>query len=113
MDDPNISQNIKENIEFTLDVSNSDSHILQVELKKNETRAEEAIKLRQKTLEDDKAKGFKERNDKDGLIIYFDNISRANFRMKMKRLDRYISGFAYNSYEEVKSMFDIFRVMQT
>ena len=99
MDDPEVSQNTKDSIEFILDISNSNSHILHVELKKNQARAEKAKKLRQKILEDDKAKGFNERIDKDVLIIYFDNISRANFHLKMKKLDKYFSQFTGDSHE--------------
>ena len=97
MDDPEVSQNIKDNIEFVLDVSNSDSHILHVELKKNKTRADEAKKLRQKILEEDKAKGNKHRIDKDVLIIYIDNISRPHFHRKMKNLNKWLSKYSQKS----------------
>ena len=99
MDDPEVAQNIKDNIEFVLDVSNSDSHILHVELKKNETRAEEAKKLRQKLIDEDKTRGNSQRIDKDVLIIYIDNISRPQFHRKLKKLNKWLS-----QYSEVSSI---------
>ena len=56
MDDPDVPQNVKDNIEFVLDVSNNNSHILHVDLKKNYTRSEEAKQLRSKILEEEKSK---------------------------------------------------------
>ena len=94
MEDPEVSQNIKDNIEFILDISNEDSHILHVDLKKNYTRAEEAKKIRKKILDDDISKGNVQRIDKDVLIIYIDNISRPHFHRKMKKLDKWISQYA-------------------
>ena len=94
MDDPEISQDTKDNTEFVLDVSDNSSHILYVELKKNKTRAEEAKKLRTKILEDDKVKGIDERIDKDVLIFYIDNISRPNFHRKLKGLSKWLNQYA-------------------
>ena len=94
MDDTEIPQSVKDNIEFVLDVSNSDSHILHVELKKNHARAEEAKKLRAKILEEDKANGNDQRIDKDVLIIYIDNISRPHFHRKLKNLEKWLNQYA-------------------
>ena len=90
MDDPDVPQNVKDNIEFVLDVSNDNSHILHVDLKKNYTRSEEAKQLRSKILEEDKVNGNKERIDKDVLVFYIDNISRANFHRKLKKLSKWL-----------------------
>ena len=94
MDDPDVPQSVKDNIEFVLDVSNDNSHILHVDLKKNYTRSEEAKQLRSKILEEDKVNGNKERIDKDVLVFYIDNISRPNFHRKLKKLSKWLGQYA-------------------
>ena len=103
MDDPEVPQSVKDNIEFIIDVSHEKSHIIHVELKKNHTRAEEAKQIRNKVLEQDKTNGNNQRIDKDVLIIYTDNISRVHFHRKMKKLDKWLNQYAEGvSVEEIK-----------
>ena len=94
MDDPEVPQHVKDNIEFVLDVSNSNAHILHVELKKNQTRADEAKLLRQNVLDSDRQTGNVDRIDKDVLVFYIDNISRPNFHRKLKKLSKWLDEFA-------------------
>ena len=94
MDDPEVPQRVKDNIEFVLDVSDINAHILHVELKKNQTRADEAKLLRQQVLDSDRQTGNTDRIDKDVLVFYIDNISRPNFHRKLKKLSKWLDEFA-------------------
>lgn len=112
MDDPEVPQQVKDNIEFVLDVSNSDSHVLHVELKKNHTRAEQAKQTRQQVLDEDRRSGNTERIDKDVLVFYIDNISRPNFHRKLKKLSAWLSQYADGAeleQVEVSSMLTVHR----
>ena len=94
MDDPDISQTVKDNIEFVIDLTNDNDHLLTVQLKKNEARAQEAKDIRQKVIEQDKLTNNTDRIDKDVLIFYMDNISRVHFHRKMKKLDKWLNQYA-------------------
>ena len=114
MDDPDVPQSVKNSIEFVVDISGDNNHILTYELKKNETRAVEAKKIREKVLETDKKNKNKERIDKDVLIIYMDNISRVHFHRKMKKLNRWLDQYSDN-YEisqvaSVRKWFNCIRI---
>ena len=104
MDDPDIPQKVKEDIEITVDLTNDEFHKVKIDLKRNNTRVEEVKKIREKVLNTDKEIG-KQRIDKDMLIIYMDNISRAHFHRKFKNLTYWLEentnteNSEYNSYE--------------
>lgn len=99
MDDPEVPQAIKDNIEFVIDVTDDKQHTLSFQLKKNETRAAEASRIRKQVLEKDKMVNNTERIDKDVLIIYMDNISRVHFHRKMKKLSKWLDQYAYDTYD--------------
>ena len=54
MDDPSVPQSIKDNIEYVVDITESDSDRLTIDVKRNETRCNELKEIRQKVLEEDK-----------------------------------------------------------
>ena len=89
MDDPSISQIIKDNIEITVDLQDNEFHKIEINVKRNNTRVEEIKKIRKNVLEKDKNKT--KRIDKDVLIVYLDNISRTHFHRKMKNLANYLT----------------------
>ncbi|CAI2383360.1 unnamed protein product [Moneuplotes crassus] len=97
MDDPQIDQEIKNNIEFVIDVSDKHNHKLEFSLKPNSTRAEEQKELREQIIEREKADGtYKNRIDKNILILYIDNVSRAHFARKMPKTVEWIAQFVDN-----------------
>lgn len=108
MDDPEVPQDVKDNIEFIVDLSHDKFHIMNVELKKNHTRAQEAKEIRKKVLEQDKANGNDKRIDKDVLIIYTDNISRVHFHRKMKKLDKWLNQYAQGaSVQKIRVIYEL------
>ena len=94
MDDPEVPQTVKDNIEFEVDLTDYKLHLLSYQLKKNESRAEEAKRIRQQVLYQDRLHNNTERIDKDVLIMYMDNISRAHFHRKMKKLNKWLDQYA-------------------
>ena len=101
MDDPSVPQSIKDNVEFIVDISEPDNHRLYIDVKRNNTRAEEVKKIREKVLAEDKANNI-ERIDKNLLVIYFDNLSRQHFHRTLKRFANIlseISGKEESEYE--------------
>ena len=104
MDDPDIPQKMKDDIEITVDLTNEEFHKVNIDLKRNNTRVEEVKKIRENVLNRDKETG-KQRIDKDVLIIYIDNIARVHFHRKLKNLTHWLEensnteGSEYNSYE--------------
>ena len=108
MDDPSVDEYTKKNIEFIVDLSDEKSHILQIDVKRNNTRVEELKKIREKVLEEDKVNNNTERIDKDVLVIFIDNISRPNFHRKLKKTSRFFNRFA-NKDDSEYEVFEFFR----
>ena len=54
MDDPSVSQTIKDNVEFVVDITESHTDKLTIDVKRNQTRCNELKEIRQKVLEEDK-----------------------------------------------------------
>ena len=108
MDDPEVPQDIKDSIEFTVDMSNPHKHQLNVNLKKNETRAREQQILRQKILAKDKLEGKTDRIDKNVFILYIDNLSRANFKRRLPKVTEWLSQFVDNDQNTLE-LFQFFR----
>ena len=108
MDDPDVPQEIKDSIEFTLNMTDPLKNELNVTLKRNETRAQEQMKLRKKILAKDKAQGNKDRIDKDVFILYIDNLSRANFKRKLPKVSKWLNQFV-NSDDDDLELFQFFR----
>jgi len=103
MDDPTVPDDVKKNIEFTIDMTDKDSHILNVNLKRNNTRANELKAVRKQVLEQDKLSGNTERIDKDVFVFYIDNISRAHFHRKLKKFTAWLSQFVNNDDVELEA----------
>ena len=95
-DDEKVPENIKNNTEFVLDIS-GDRHKLEVLLKPNYTRAEEQKKVWEEVIHKEKENGtYDERIDKNVVIIYIDNISRAHFIRKMKKTVKWLEQYVDN-----------------
>ena len=106
MDDPNIPNKIKDNIEFTIDVSSSKKHELKMTLKKNETRAREQKELRENIMK--RQSSDIKRIDVNVLIIYIDNLSRVNFKNKFPKTVNWLSQFVEND-DASHELFQFFR----
>lgn len=89
MDDPTVPQSVKDNIEFTIDMTNDRAHKLNIDLKRNNTRVAELQQVRRRVLDDDRKAG-RRRIDKDVLVLYLDNVSRAHFHRKMRNLTHWV-----------------------
>ena len=107
MDDPTIPKSIKDNIEFTVDISNPDKSVLNIHLVKNHTRAASQKKLRDKIITNDKHSN-KTRIDKNVLILYIDNLSRNNFLRKLPKTSKWLEQFV-DSEENSLELFQYFR----
>ena len=108
MDDPGVSQDIKDSIEFTVDMSDPKSHKLNVQLKPNKTRAAEQKTLRDQIMKDDKMLSNIDRIDKNVFLLYIDNISRVNFKRKLPKTTEWLSKFVDNKDSDYK-LFQFFR----
>ena len=108
MDDPDVSQDIKDSIEFTVDMSDPKSHKLNVQLKPNKTRAAEQKTLRDQIMKDDKMLSNIDRIDKNVFLLYIDNISRVNFKRKLPKTTEWLSKFVNNKENEYE-LFQFFR----
>lgn len=65
MDDPSLDQTAKNEIEFTLNMTDPSKHILNYKVAKNETRANEQKLVRQEILEQDREMNNTSRIDMD------------------------------------------------
>ena len=94
MEDSKLSKGTMNSTEFIVDISDSHHHKLEIKLQKNNTRAEEQRKLRSQIINKEKAEGtYESRIDKNILILYLDNISRAHFYRKMPKTVEWLSQF--------------------
>lgn len=93
MNDPSIPDEVKDNIEFTIDINDSESDSLNIHLKRNNTLAHERKVLREKILKQDKLTNNTERLDYNVLVFYIDNFSRANFRRKLPKLHAFFNKY--------------------
>ena len=107
MDDPNVPQSVKNNIEITIDLQDSSFHKVSVDVKRNHTRVEEVKKIREQVLLEDKAQN-KTRIDKDMLIIYLDNVSRTHFHRQMKNLTSWLTRMSEGNSSNY-SVYEYFR----
>lgn len=97
MDDPNISADVKNNIEYVVDISDPNNHKMQLTIHPNMTRAAEQQKLHEEIVAREKAAGtYANRIDKNMLIIYIDNISRTHFYRKLPKVSAWLSQFVDN-----------------
>jgi hypothetical protein len=104
MDDPKVPQEIKDKTEFVVDMSNPEHHKLEMTLKPNIKRAEEQRKLRKEIIDKEKEDGtYGSRVDKNMLVIYIDNISRAHFFRKMPKTAEWLSQYVDNEDSDYKT----------
>lgn len=104
MNDPNVSSEAKDSVEFTVDLSNPQASTLNLNIKPNATRAEQQRKLRDDIIKQEKADGtYKDRMDKNVLIIYLDNLSRAHFYRKMQKTAEFIGQFVDNQESDISA----------
>lgn len=101
MDDPEVSEDIKANIEYVIDISNSTESTLEINLKRNNTLAEIQKQKRQDIIAKEKEEGtYDNRIDKNVLILYIDNFSRAHFFRKMPLTAEWLEQFVDNEESE-------------
>jgi hypothetical protein len=109
MDDPTIPQEWKDNNEFTIDISDPSEHKLTVHVKKNQTRADEQKKVHEKIVAKEKQNNsYKQRIDKNHLILYIDNLSRANFKLRMPLTAEWLTQFVDND-QSYFTLYQFFR----
>jgi hypothetical protein len=109
MDDPLYSDLEKDNIEYVVDVTDPDNSILEINLKPNLIKAQKQRELRDQIIEDETANGMSgSRLDKDVLILYIDNLSRAHFFRKMPKTAEWLERF-YNNKDSDYSSYQFFR----
>ncbi|CAI2387870.1 unnamed protein product [Moneuplotes crassus] len=109
MEDPNVSEEVKNNTEFYIDMTNPDEHKIVMEVKPNATRAQEQKELYQTSRKQEEEMGtFKDRIDKNMLILYIDNLSRAHFYRKMPKTAAWLDQYVDNEENEY-SAYQFFR----
>lgn len=109
MDDPSINGEIKDSTEYIIHTSDKNEHKLEISVKSNRTTASKQKAVRDKIIADEKLEGtYKNRIDKNVLIIYIDNISRAHFMRKMPKTARWLEDYVDND-ESDYSTYQFFR----
>lgn len=109
MDDPKISDFDKNNIEFVVDVTDSGQSKLEMKLKPNLGKAQNQRDLRKRIIEQDIMNGVhRSRLDKDVLVLYIDNLSRAHFYRKMPKTAEWLENF-YNNKDSDFNTYQYFR----
>lgn len=108
MDDEAVPQSVKDNIEFTVDMTDPLKHKLNVNVKRNDTRAAEQKKLRDEIIANDKKIGKTDRIDKNVFMFYIDNLSRAQFKRKLPKTVEWLSQYVDNPEEDIE-LFQFFR----
>ena len=93
MEDPEVSQQVKDDTEWVLDMTDPDRHILDVTVKRNTTKVKELKSLRKQLQRERKEGGLPEVPDYNVLIFYIDNISRAHFHRAFPKLTKWLSQF--------------------
>jgi len=104
MDDPEVPQEVKDKTEFIVDISDPENHKLNMTLKPDLQRAEQQRKLRKEIIDKEKEDGtYGSRVDKNMLVIYIDNLSRAHFFRKMPETARWLSQFVDNQESDYET----------
>lgn len=109
MDDGNIPQDVKDNIEFKLNLTNQHRHLLDFELVRNDTRAMQQYKVRDEVLKRDVQQGNYERIDADVFVFYIDHLSRAHFNRNFPKTIEYLTKFVNPTGEQEAELFQFFR----
>ena len=101
MDDPTVPQSVKDNIEYVVDISDPYEHKLEFTFKPNATRSAEQKQLREQVVAQEKENGtYSNRLDKNVLILYMDNLSRAHFNRKMPKTAEWLGQYVDNQESE-------------
>ena len=109
MGDPKVSQETKDNIESTIDVSNPDNPILSTQIKPDQVRSEEQRLLRERVVQQEKIQGtYGSRIDKDVLILYIDNISRTHIYRQLPETIKFLESL-YKNDDADASAYQFFR----
>ena len=103
MDDPEVPQSVKDQTEWVLDMTDPDRHILDISVKRNDSRAEELKTLRKDLKEERKAEGKPDLPDYNVLIFYVDNISRAHFHRAFPKFSEWLSQFTPDKEAEFQA----------
>ena len=93
MDDPEVNQQVKDDTEWVLDLTDPDRHLLDVTVKRNNTRVKELKTLRKHLQSKRQVANLPEVPDYNVLIFYIDNISRAHFHRAFPKLTKWLSQF--------------------
>ena len=91
MNDQNIPQEVKDNVEFTINMADNQKHLLEIDVKRNETRANELKVLREKMFQN----GGNDTDfiDSDILVFYIDGFSRQSLARSTPKLYKWLSRF--------------------
>ena len=109
MGDPEVPDSVKNNIESIVDLEDSDNHMLINTIKPKVERSKQQQKLREKIIKQAKAEGtYGSMIDKNVLILYIDNISRAHFYREMPRTVEFLSKL-YQNPDTDASAYQFFR----
>lgn len=109
MDDPDVPQSVKDNVEFTVDRSKPHSSKLNINVQPDLERAREQQIIREQIIQGEKEAGtYGERLDKNVLLLYIDNLSRAHFYRKMPKTAAWLQQFVDNENSDY-STYQYFR----
>ena len=108
MDDPEVSQQIKDDTEWVLDMTDPDNHILEATVKRNNTRVKELKSLRKKLKIEREKANLPEVPEQNVLIFYIDDISRVHFHRAMPKLTEWLSQFTVEKEADLEA-FEYFR----
>lgn len=108
MDDPNIPQDIKDQVEVTIDVSSKYAHKINIDVKRNENRVQELKEIRKAVIENDAITGNTARLDHNVMVFYIDHVSRANFHRQLKKLSAWLNKFSSSKNPDLE-IFEYFR----
>ena len=103
MEDENIPQKVKDDIEVTVDFYEEPAEV-KINLKRNETLAEQRDKLAKK-----QKNSYNKVLSKNILTLYIDSLSRADFRRKLPKTLQFIEKFYKSGKNETNESFQFFK----
>ena len=103
MNDPEVKKEVKDNIEIIIDMTDEDFHKIEVDVKRNNTRAEELKIIREQVLRQDEIDNNTQRVDHNVIVLYIDNISRAHFHRKMHEFNDWLEQFTEDKNAELEA----------
>ena len=108
MDDPQIPEEVKSNIEFTVDLTTPNNHTLNFQVKRNETRVDELKQKRTDFLSKIKDDETVDLIDTDVFIFYVDGLSRTNLKRQLPKFFEWLGQFV-DSEDETIDAYQFFR----